>query len=102
MTQNICKKSDLAMVVRNTTGHPCIDNFIGQAIRCDKSYLSIVGPVWLLPGQRACPKCKTKLVGFLDADLQPLRPPRGKAVVVTTKGRKSCTWSAPQGKKGAR
>lgn len=70
-----CKFDDLAMVVRNTTGHPCMDNFIGQPIKCNVSYVSILGPAWALPTCRPCPKCDVRLVAFLDADLQPLRPP---------------------------
>jgi hypothetical protein len=71
-----CRLGDLAMVVRNTSGCPCTGHEIGRPVECKHLALYPFGPVWMLPAPIACKTCGGKVLGFLDADLQPIRPRR--------------------------
>ena len=71
-----CKPQELAMVVRNVLNVTCDDNMIGTPIKVTVSFDSVVGPAWLYSGPMVkCPNCGGAVFAFLDANLQPLRPP---------------------------
>lgn len=71
-----CRIGDLAMVVRNTKEIGCQSNFIGTPLKVTQAFESLVGTAWLYSGPMLrCPHCRGVVFAFLDADLQPLRPP---------------------------
>lgn len=72
MTQ--CKPGDLAMVVRNSRGLDHIDFFIGTPLQVEYQLNTPLGPAWSFTGRPLRCQCGGNLIGFLDADLQPLRP----------------------------
>lgn len=78
-----CRRPDLAMVVRNTTGCPCTGHEQGRIIACKHLALLPFGPVWMLPKPISCKVCGGYVLGFLDADLQPLRPPPVPGATIT-------------------
>ena len=80
MTPTNCRLGDLAMVVRNTSGCPCTRHEIGRPVECKHLALMPFGPVWMLPAPIACKSCGGRVLGFLDADLQPLRPGSGATI----------------------
>jgi hypothetical protein len=78
-----CKPNELAMVVRNVLNATCDDNMIGVPIKVTSSFDSVVGPAWLHSGPMVkCPNCGQPVFAFLDANLQPLRPPPSAAETV--------------------
>lgn len=75
-----CEPGDIAMVVRNTTGIECVSHMVGTPIEVEILLPSAAGPAWTFKGPPLrCPTCGNCFIGFLDADLQPLRPGREKA-----------------------
>lgn len=70
-----CKPNDLALVVRNTSGLDCQDSVIGSPVVVDHLVQHPLGPVWVIKGRMHCRSCGSRFLAFLDADLQPLRPP---------------------------
>lgn len=75
MRQMNCRFDDLAFVVRNTTGCPCTEHEMGRSLTCKNLALMEFGAVWMLPKPIECKTCGADVFGFLDADLQPIRPP---------------------------
>jgi len=69
-----CRLGDLAMVVRNTSGCPCTEHEQGRMLECKHLALFVFGAVWMLPKPMQCRNCGGRVLGFLDADLQPIRP----------------------------
>lgn len=72
-----CKPNDLAIIVRNVLRGDCMDNMIGTPIKVvDLLFSDLLGhgPAWTYSGKfLRCSNCGSKFIGFLDADLQPLR-----------------------------
>ncbi len=77
-----CRSGDLALVVRDTRG-TCVANVIGSPLQLTTSFESVAGPAWLYRGDLLrCPNCGVPIFGFLDADLQPIRPGPAKTTTV--------------------
>lgn len=69
-----CKPNDLAIIVRNTAHFGCMYHMIGTPLKVTDTFDGAVGPAWSYRGKYlSCPSCGSQFVGFLDADLQPLR-----------------------------
>jgi hypothetical protein len=84
-----CKPNDLALIVRNTTHSSCIEYMIGTPLKVtDLLFTDMLGygPAWEYQGKYfRCPNCGSKFIGFLDADLWPLRgQPTDEEVHVTS------------------
>ena len=73
----------MARVARNTSGCGCTEASIGMVIYCADPFLSPGGPAWLLAKPRNCPNCGWGIFGFLDADLDPIRPPAPERAIDT-------------------
>lgn len=70
-----CEPNDVAMVVRSSTGHPCVAFEIGRPLIVRSAFISPTGPAWFCDGLPAkCPHCGGTVAAYHDADLQPLRP----------------------------
>ena len=81
-----CKPNSLALIVRNTSEIPCFETAIGTLVQVTQLLEPKhprYGPVWRLAGTVCCSDCKTVFDGYLDADLQMLRPP-GLTEAITT------------------
>ena len=72
-----CNLGDMAKVVRSTTGCVCTATAAeqGVVIYCGEPTMSYFGPGWLLKTPRPCAGCGNTMFGYLDADLDPIRPP---------------------------
>lgn len=71
-----CKPGDMGRVVRNTFGLPCHAHHIGKVLYCQTLHMTSWGDSWWeLKTPETCPGCGGKVLGFLDADLDPIRPP---------------------------
>jgi hypothetical protein len=69
-----CQANQLAVVVRNTAHDSCTENMIGTPVTTRQAVGSPWGPVWFCSGfSMRCPSCGCPVLGFLDADLQPMR-----------------------------
>jgi hypothetical protein len=81
-----CKPGDTAFVIRNCAGFGCIDSFIGRPIETSSQFNTDIGPAWAYKGPRLhCPNCGTGVLGFLDADLQPIRGQQQGGTTTTEK-----------------
>lgn len=70
-----CRIGDMAHVARNTTGCGCTEATMGSIVYCCTPIVLSVGPCWLLRRPKPCPNCGFPVFGYLDADLDPIRPP---------------------------
>lgn len=75
-----CKPGDMARVARSTTGCHCTRREIGRVIYCETPLLAISslfpsGAYWALRNTEQCKHCGGERNVFLDADLDPIRPP---------------------------
>lgn len=81
-----CKPNSLALIVRNTSGAPCFETAIGTLVQVTEirnpACLNY-GAIWSLAGTVCCSECRTIFDGWLDADLQMLRPPGLTETVAT-------------------
>lgn len=71
-----CMPNDLAVLVRNTTGVPCLDNNIGATLEVSSSFHGPLTGVlaWKLKRPINCAGCGLPLFSLFDADLHPIRP----------------------------
>jgi hypothetical protein len=84
-----CKPNDLAIIVRNTMRSSCMDYMIGTPLKVVDLLFSDMlghGPAWTYQGKYlACRNCGSQFIGFLDADLWPLRgQPADQEIHVTS------------------
>lgn len=72
-----CTIGDIAKVARSTTGCGCTATAAeqGVVIYCGEPTMSCFGPGWLLRAPRPCADCGNTVFGYLDADLDPIKPP---------------------------
>lgn len=75
MISTRCKKGEMARVARNTLGCPCTARDIGRVIYCGLLLITPDRAVWLLRRTERCKHCGEPRDGYLDADLDPIRPP---------------------------
>lgn len=74
-----CRFGEVAYVVRSTRGHGCTMFDIGTPIETTRlSRAEDGGAFWLFPTERQCRHCGGWRMGYLDADLQPMRGPGPK------------------------
>lgn len=85
---NTIKPDDLCMVVRNTTGHACVEKDIGRPVTVRERFRTpvlsspspgVIGirlvPYWTI-AEIKCPHCGGTRDGYPEAGLQKLRGPR--------------------------
>ena len=71
-----CKIGEMGRVARSTTGCACTRREIGKVLYCRHLRVSCFGMWWALSKPEQCPHCGGLVYGYLDADLDPIRPPR--------------------------
>ena len=65
----------MGRLVRSTTGCECTLREVGRVIYCHTVVFNRVGAWWALREPEKCPHCGQLREGYLDADLDPIRPP---------------------------
>lgn len=65
----------MARVARDVAGPTCTGENIGRIVYCDEVVDSAWGKAWLLRTPHRCERCGSSIIGYLDADLDPIRPP---------------------------
>lgn len=71
-----CKRGEMARVARSTTGCECTRREIGRVIYCSIPLVTTDdAALWVLRRAEQCRYCGCLRDHFLDADLDPIRPP---------------------------
>lgn len=83
-----CKPNDLAVLVRNTMGVPCLDKNIGATVEVVSSFHGAFSgaPAWKLKHRIHCVNCGKHFTSLYDADLHPLRPAPPQTATTTDVG----------------
>ena len=79
-----CKPGEVAMIVRNSTRHRCLDHLVGTPIETTVPYphARFDAPLWQYKGRYLRCACGNEVEALLDRDLQPMRPkPEGRETV---------------------